>query len=621
MGAAVIRHLRQFGDLPDKGIVAGQAVSSAIQDLFGDGRGQVYNDVDIFRELKFTETMRSRRKNTFNETVEQTTSHLPAPPKQEYGGLEAYLRKIRSYQLSSVSSHGKLNYVNCVVPGLTLGNTRLTGRRVIDSFDLNCTRAAVDLETGLLSWDRHFERFLATRQLEIAAVHTPWHTLLRLLKKAEELPDVYVDLQTSAEICAAVAHGLHASSFVHYGVVSTLFGNKAHELAEKTRSQWQGYFDLSQTTATARDGTKGQLYSMTPRGDASPEFSGIVDALSGAAIHYAPERMYGSRRKLSAKTEKKIVQVQQWAEKHDCPQVSYLLSVRHDAFVTGQVSESHVTQIGAVLKKHDGLKKLLSPMTLEQQLEVVTVLRKSADEHGQWVYGVFETDRSIVGVPSIAEMKAMLDKHIEEKLVPFDVRPLALDCLPRDWTRAGIHVEELLTGAALDEEGDSLSHCVGGYAGHVRSNLSRIIRIRTGEHRADWSTIEVSKRGKLELGPQARLSLVQHRGFANKEPSQLNKEVVAYLLSMHGKTPLQRVLSRVGAPEHIGKLFLKLSRAARNAARKFEDLGQAQRKLSMEAREVNHELLRQAVVARLGQRFGDAYLQAPPALAAPQTQD
>ena len=47
MGESIVAHLSQFGNLPKTGILAGQAVDSAITDLFGNGGG-VYNDLDIF---------------------------------------------------------------------------------------------------------------------------------------------------------------------------------------------------------------------------------------------------------------------------------------------------------------------------------------------------------------------------------------------------------------------------------------------------------------------------------------------------------------------------------------------------------------------------------------------
>jgi hypothetical protein len=615
MGAAVIAHLRQFGELPETGIVAGQAVSSAIQDLFGDGRGQVYNDVDIFRELRNTRLMRDRRRNTLNETVEQVTSHLPGVPRNDYGGLEEYLTKIRSYQLSSVSTQGKLNYVNCVVPG----HFHLTGHRVIDSFDLNCTRAAVDLQSGQLSWDRHFERFLSSRQLEIVAVHTPWHTLLRLLKKAEELPDVYVDIPTSAELCAALAQSLHANSFVSLGAVSNLFGDKAHALAQRTRSQWEPYFELTEKEMSAKDGTTGTLYSMKPRGEASADFKALIEQLSGAAIHYAGERLYGSRRKLSGKTLTKMSQVSEWAKEHDCKQISYLLSVRHDAFVAGNISQRHVEEVGRLLKKHPGLMRFLSPFTLERQLEISRALRKRADEHGQWVYGVFETDRSIVGEPGITELQDTLDAHIREKTVPFNVKPLALDCLPRKWARAGILVEELLTGSALDEEGEWLSHCVGGYANQVRTNMSRIIRIRTGSARTDWSTMEVRKGGTEALGPKAKLSVMQHRGFANRAPSELNKEIAGFLLAAHGKSRFEQVLMRAGMDNLGRRLMLNLGEALRKFSHKVESLAYAMKQASSDNTDVNHALLRREVAVRI--RNGGTGFNTPQALPQPVTQD
>lgn len=554
MGPAIVDHLRQFGELPARGVVAGQAVASAVQDLFGDGNGKVYNDVDIFRPLASHRLMKERRRNTLNDTVELKSSHLPTM-RDEYGALEEFLTNIRSYQLSSVSSQGMLNFVNCVLPGGVQGDWRLSSRRVIDSFDLNSTRVAVDLETGLLTWDRHFERFLSTRQLEIVAVHTPWHTFLRMLKKVDELPDVYADLATTAEICAAFSRSMHLRTFTSKGAVSDRFGAKARALAERTRSRWEPFFELTEHSVAARDGSTGTLYSMQPRGAVDGRFQAITNDLRGAAIHYASERLYSARRKSSSKTMSKVEAVEAWAVSHQSRHVRNLVGIRQEAFVAGQVTERHVTELASAFKQHPALARALSPMTLDGQLEAVRELRRLSNAYGPWVFGCVEMDRSLVGELRASDLERLIERHKEEQMTPFDIEPLALSCLPKRWAKAGILVEELLTPGELTVEGESLSHCVGGYASAVRANRSRIIRIRTGGSRTEWSTMEVvAGSGREKLGPTASLSKVQHRGFANKEPAQLNKAVADYLLKAHGTSRLYQLGCSLGVSDACARV-------------------------------------------------------------------
>jgi len=608
MGPAIVDHLRHFGDLPTRGIVAGQAVASAVQDLFGDGNGKVYNDVDIFRPLASHRLMKERRRNTLNDTVELKSSHLPTTRDDEYGALEDFLASIRSYQLSSVSSQGMLNFVNCVLPGGVQGDWKLSSRRVIDSFDLNSTRVAVDLETGLMSWDRHFERFLSTRQLEIVAVHTPWHTFLRMLKKVEELPDVYADLATSAEICAAFSRSMHLRTFTSKGAVSDRFGAKARALAERTQSRWETYFELAEHSVAARDGSSGTLYSMRPRGAVDGLFQSITNDLKGAAIHYASERLYSARRKNSPKTMSKVEAVQAWAVAHESRHLRRLVDIRQEAFVAGQVTERHVTEVAAAFKQHPALARALSPMTLSGQLEAVRELRRLSNAHGPWVFGIVEMDRSFVGELRAADLESLVERHKKEQMTPFDIEPLALSCLPKHWAKAGILVEELLTPGELTVEGDALSHCVGGYASAVRENRSRIIRIRTGGSRAEWSTMEViadahvaTRRAKL--GPTAALYKVQHRGFANKEPAPLNKAVADYLLKAHGKSRLHQLGYSLGIADACARLM-------RTTAAKISEIAFAMERFSADMAmhispdENNPSSLRRQVNASLRARGG-----------------
>jgi hypothetical protein len=225
-----------------------------------------------------------------------------------------------------------------------------------------------------------------------------------------------------------------------------------------------------------------------------------------------------------------------------------------------------------------------------------------------------------VGEPGISELQDTLDAHIREKTVPFKVTPLALDCLPRKWARAGILVEELLTGSALDEEGEWLSHCVGGYANEVRTNMSRIIRIRTGSARTDWSTMEVRKLGTEELGPKAKLAVMQHRGFANKEPSALNKEVAAFLLSAHGKSRVEQLLMRLGVDNVDRKVLLGLGARVRKLSHSAGKLAFAlERWAKADNTAVDHAMLRREVAVRI--QNGGTDFRAQQALRLPQAQD
>jgi hypothetical protein len=101
MGDRIIAHLRALGQLPASGYLAGQAVSSAIFDLFGEGAGAgltVYNDLDVF----YNATSEDRQWVTDARCTLDTVSFKACRVELEYGHLRfaqstAY-NVVRSYR-------------------------------------------------------------------------------------------------------------------------------------------------------------------------------------------------------------------------------------------------------------------------------------------------------------------------------------------------------------------------------------------------------------------------------------------------------------------------------------------------------------------------------------------
>lgn len=240
MGAAVVQHLRQFGDLPQSGIIAGQAVDSAITDLFGKGGG-VYNDVDIFIKTHYGVAARNGRHKISPTLMRGSMKQVVS---QAYGGMAIVLSVADSYGIASVSRKDMLNHVFCYKANGQMTKP-LTASEIIETFDINCTRVAVDLATGQLIWDRHYEEFLQSRQLRIAMVHTPWHTFLRLVKKSKELPGVYTDLEEAAQVCTAVSQAEDIQQLIRSKHISLMFGMKHAQQAQDFRADMEPFFSLN----------------------------------------------------------------------------------------------------------------------------------------------------------------------------------------------------------------------------------------------------------------------------------------------------------------------------------------------------------------------------------------
>lgn len=555
MGREVLRHLSKFAELPTKGILAGQAVDSALTDLWGGGGG-VYNDLDVFRQCP---TAAYKPHEKANGTAMR--SHLDLSRRQTYSGMALVMETVDTYGIASVSRKGMLNYVNCVMASGRYHH-RLTPAMVLAGFDLNCVRVAVNLETGLLHWDSHYEAFQASRQLKIAMMHTPYHTYLRLAKKLSELPNVYADLPLAAQACAAIANSRVIRTMLKDRDISLMFGQKHLELAQSQSGAWADYFSLEQSDF--RRGSRSQweqatgvpqgtplpedvtrLWALRPRGDVDLAIQARVNKLGKAGLFFASRVVEEACRrkknqvyvKLDTLREHRMASVRTAGIEPLRDVVLQHLDLLGTCYVEGQALPSVSDKVDAFFKKHTKFSGMLFGLTLAQQWQTVQRLQRLVkrfcsevllvDSEAPW--GVLETQATPEDLQSDERAWALLVSDHDRQNKPFDVTPLPLPALPTQWANDYV-VKELLTPLELTCEGADMGHCVGGYSQAVRSGRSRIVRIRHKHNSKGWSTVELRparERGKAEQ----RWAIVQHRARFNREPNKANHDILRYLLA------------------------------------------------------------------------------------------
>lgn len=305
LGSEVLAHLRRMAELPLSGVVAGQAVASAIDDLWGPGGG-VYNDIDVFIPV-VPGSMRGTK------AAEPPTRFTPRYVETaDYGAMQRFLRSVGTYQLETTVRRELVNRVYISLAGeLRMADH---GLRVISSFDLNCCRVAVDIRSGRLTWDHHYEAYLRTRQLRIVTVHTPAHTFLRLLKKRQELPGVSVDLEAAAQICFVTEDAVLRPELRARGAASYVFGEKYRSLAAALEPQWSPYYELDAAWLHLQsdDPDEGgrlwkegagdetsldavSLHTLRPRGFDQNPYVDAARQLGPASVVLLPSRIYAER--------------------------------------------------------------------------------------------------------------------------------------------------------------------------------------------------------------------------------------------------------------------------------------------------------------------------------------
>jgi hypothetical protein len=568
MGTAVVNHLRQFAELPPDGILAGQAVDSAITDLFGKGGG-VYNDIDIFRREEMPFANRTRRSaNALTKRFE-----LNATPTGAYGNMNVLLEAVQTYGINSVSRHGMLNTVNCDVAWPL---TSLSAERVIGGFDINCTRVAVDLATNQLVWDRNYEDFLHSRQLRVTMMHTPWHTFLRLAKKAEELPDVFVDYDVAAEACVAVARSDWLDMMLRMKGVSMAFGQKHQELAERLKSVWNPYFDFEKKRLYLGsdnrwspdvehgqpDGKTVELCRLVPRGELDTRMQDRCNRMGSGILFFAPRVIEASRRKVAAAAYHKLNAIVAQQPKDDVTGLPLppafdrsnalsFVEIHAELFgtdyVQGQALPTMAAKVSEWVRQHRGLARCLLGLTLAEQYARMNAItdvcrkfgKKYFDGDSKAGFGVLENHRDTLALSSAEAMENILTQYHLANTAPFDVNPLPLPLVvPKRF--AGFQVRELLTAHELRQEGSNMGHCVGGYSDAVRRGDSRILTIRYRDERKSKHCSTVELRGEFDVAAP-RLTVAQNYSVSNTAPSEQNREFLEYVI---GHLRLADVLAR-----------------------------------------------------------------------------
>lgn len=100
-------------------------------------------------------------------------------------------------------------------------------------------------------------------------------------------------------------------------------------------------------------------------------------------------------------------------------------------------------------------------------------------------------------------------------------------------------VVPLDTPALLQEEGQRMKHCVGGYAGICRNYGSHIFSIRDATTGSSLSTVEL--RFGVHDVSASDITVSQHYGFQNTQPSDTCKSVLQSFLSHLRKIPADRL--------------------------------------------------------------------------------
>lgn len=533
LGTRVLDVLSRYQPLPEWGLLAGQAVASAIDEVLGTGT-PVYNDIDWFVpedrwERDADGNFRSRKRpERSGKRVGSQVQYKTLEELHSDGYDSTMCLAERSlYTVTHAEDHGMLNKVAVAWDYSTAKRQAERPFDLIQVFDTNNVQASVDLSTGLLTVTPAYREFFRTRQLKLDSTFTPVQSLLRFLKKADELPGVYADVQATKDLVARLVranegarslHQLRQDAFLEGNVFVdpqslSKLGRKDRSALEGVRGSWlkagaglhdaplcfgpkyralyDRFADQLDPLFTLTERKRGRLWLCTVRED-PPAKTFALGALTKntppkrvAQFHaqqWLPAGKLVSRRRALLEVFLELV-----SEEHLRRQYLQAYMVQGDAYLEGLDSERTVKELAKVAQAHVEFFWATVALPMAEQVEAMRTLRryfKKFDLPEAW--GVLR------GVGS-RELKAWLN---DEALMQAKFKALEgtkepmIERLDLPAKVGAVEVVELVSQYDLNREGAKMSHCVAGYGPAVARHQCRIISFRAGPKATDWATAE-----------------------------------------------------------------------------------------------------------------------------------
>lgn len=474
MAPAVRAILTEKQVLPETGILAGQALASAIMEALGH-QGCPYNDIDVFLqadEIKLAQldSLEHREKEAFEMGV-------PLAVLDEYRQIT--FDNLLGLSVAGTERDGLVNYV-----WLTGNIRRLSLGALITSFDMNCVEVAMDLQTNELVWSKDFEYFTKTRQLEVTNLSTPVRTLIRFFKKLDELKAQGVAESTAALLLSWLSYDevkssqeVLAAQSIHPRYVRIL-----PELSKKLPSWLTWNEELERFV----------LSDHWPEVDLVEECQALDEADFSGLARLIPALRHNNRHQTSRSSQAFRSAISHSSVKSEVLDIDHggmlqwSLNVFKDHYLEGQKSRTHLAVVTQLLKKHPALIRGLLGLTLDEQYQALLDIRSRAKSDGEHRWAEVELYATPVDMWN-ASNRSVFFQRVDR----ITNKELLTDPVFEQQEVMGVRIRELLTATELRTEGKVMSHCVGGYSSVVESGKSRILSLRSGEHDEHKSTVEV----------------------------------------------------------------------------------------------------------------------------------
>ena len=551
----IICDLSEYGDIPNKGLLAGGAVANLLMTYLWEGNYPI-NDLDIFIESEQDLYSYKSTPLRTNELVVEGDGYMVTKLSYDHGS---------NYQILNVERDGLLNTIE--ISRIANIKKRDDYQYILNGFDFNCCQVGIDLSNNKIFYTEEFENFLNYRQLEVTAVYTPAHTAIRLFKKLDEL-NCYCDIEGSMEMLSQplilrnMIHlqrshfGIYFSTkykemyLKYYGKIKEYF--KMVKFFDHKKELWYKINDFESTIPNNHslnwlDHTKSIpqeeldkwakyndiMWTLEPKKYTEPNTI-IEEILVG--INYNPLTFMNAYRITSNKLTKKL---REKAEKVVLDKffLCKMVALVNEKFYDCDFDSSHVEYIESFVDRERWAMMFFvrEGLNIQETYNFISDVKKIYNKEGEWVSELlirYLQNKNKVMKPTYENMlegvKKEQRKFAENLITPLDIKDFDL---PK-----GVSIKELTSELDLKCAGRKLNNCMNNpdqaYAEKIKTGNIKLFVIITENN---MSGVE------FRLVEDTVYKIVQILSYNNRVTSEYHKTVANIFLNYLNMNHLKEI--------------------------------------------------------------------------------
>lgn len=280
-----LERLKQYDNFPESGIIAGGSISNIMWEIVS-GNKAVINDIDVFIFDSEINTKPDGNYIDNNNKLSYVKSEVTYD--EDYSGLKSTSNPKEYYLINNSEHIGIWNFIHYSsnIKDISV---------IINSFDINCTQIGYSIDKNEFYWTKEFEEFLKTGNLKLTNLLSPYHSIIRMCKKEEELKANLDDFEFD------LVSYISANSYNYFN--KKYFSTRYLNLAIKYKSKLFKHFSIYRDNQAEENlksikGVQIELYKFEPINNRYKNiFNGSQNSHINSFLFYARNILNDNNRK------------------------------------------------------------------------------------------------------------------------------------------------------------------------------------------------------------------------------------------------------------------------------------------------------------------------------------